>query len=378
MTSMSTPPSTVPPTDDGPRAVTLRLEFRKSDHPGLTIPAGASDVVVLGRAGSGGEKKCRDGETWVGIRSRTASKRHARIRWVDGCLVVEDLHSKNGTWCNGLSLREDERIPLVHESRVDLGDLSFRVRCTQGAAAFTIPVEDDGEPGPMATATVGSTIDVISSGRTMTVLMDGLGSDDPFRRDRACDDIVRLYQPFVSRYVRAVVCPRLGIDLQEADEIVSRTWQSLLGRFQRPFEYDASLSFRGLLATACFRHAKAHLTAMNKEQRGLGKVEPLPDDVTDREIEETAADTIAKLVLVEAVQAVRAFVAGRDATTRERDERILESYVLDPDRSVTAKQIGDELGMTDVAVKKRAQRLRERLSETYRRTMAGMEPDSDG
>jgi ABC-2 type transport system ATP-binding protein len=62
------------------------LEFRSGPLSGRSF--GVSDPIVLGREGD------------VVVDDPEVSRRHARIRVVDGSLVIEDLGSLNGTWVN--------------------------------------------------------------------------------------------------------------------------------------------------------------------------------------------------------------------------------------------------------------------------------------
>ena len=83
---------------------------------------------------------------------RTASRRHAMIRYRDGAFVIQDLGSRLGTFVNGEPLVDDEERPLHNGDTVTIGDVTLSMN-----------VDREWPPGLIAewqshTETVGSTV----------------------------------------------------------------------------------------------------------------------------------------------------------------------------------------------------------------------------
>ncbi len=57
----------------------------------------------------------------------TLSKTHARIRYAAGGIFIEDMHSANGVFLNGLPLRPLHPAPLAPGDRLRLGALQLTV-----------------------------------------------------------------------------------------------------------------------------------------------------------------------------------------------------------------------------------------------------------
>jgi pSer/pThr/pTyr-binding forkhead associated (FHA) protein len=75
------------------------------------------------------------------------SRRHASVRPVDGGLEIDDLGSSNGTFVNGVRVRETKL--LRHGDEIRLGAMSLRVDVPPRAQA-TVMARD-----PSATALTG-------------------------------------------------------------------------------------------------------------------------------------------------------------------------------------------------------------------------------
>ncbi len=69
---------------------------------------------------------------------------HARVTWEDGALWLEDLGSRNGTWVNGIQIRERTR--LVETDRIQIGQTRLHV---EAETALT-PVAPPPTPVPAA------------------------------------------------------------------------------------------------------------------------------------------------------------------------------------------------------------------------------------
>src|SRR5262249_32661117 len=59
---------------------------------------------------------------WIAITDLSASRKHCTIAGKDENFRVIDLESRNGTYVNGIPIRERA---LVHGDQIDLGDSSF-------------------------------------------------------------------------------------------------------------------------------------------------------------------------------------------------------------------------------------------------------------
>ena len=78
------------------------------------IPVPAAGELVLGRdPGSGGVK----------IADPRCSRRHAVITQENGVVMASDLRSKNGTWVNGLQIRDP--VGLQRGDHVRIGHAEF-------------------------------------------------------------------------------------------------------------------------------------------------------------------------------------------------------------------------------------------------------------
>lgn len=91
------------------------LEFRG------TIRAINRRMLVIGRSDSATTPDL-DLADWDS--ERTVSRQHARLRWQQGSVTIEDLGSLNGTFVEGRRLREGESAQLSHGCAVRFGTLS--------------------------------------------------------------------------------------------------------------------------------------------------------------------------------------------------------------------------------------------------------------
>src|ERR671920_1635258 len=67
----------------------------------------------------GGMTIGRDGGSGLCVRDRLLSRRHCTVEVADGRFLIRDLGSSNGTYVNGMPVRER---PLAHGDRVRVGD----------------------------------------------------------------------------------------------------------------------------------------------------------------------------------------------------------------------------------------------------------------
>lgn len=342
--------------------VVLRLECRRSSHPAVTFQVRRGGELLIGRTGAGTSD--------LEIHDETVSQRHARITWREEGLLLEDLGSKNGTWCNRIPLRSGESMPLAAESRIDLGKASFRVRLPGADEALRAEVVGrsiDARPSVDGVGD-GDTIDLhAAGGRTLTVMMDAVGSGDTDERNAAIVSIAEFYEPWVRSYVERRVCPALKLASEHADEIAQRTWRSILVTLQNGFDYERAGSFRSWLATACHNHGKKFLDDMCREGRNLGDRSPMHDGISAPEIDLSAWDEYQKQLVVHAVEKVRKNLWTDRGPMSDVKRAVLERYVLPSHAPASAKELAAEFGKTRENIRKIAERLREDLQREYHR-----------
>ncbi len=126
------------PVRELPMAVPVRAaEKEAEENYGKTVFVGAVDVPVenvLVEAGKkkeyrighfpytiGKRKECVD----LALTDRTVSRIHARILWKDGHAYLQDCHSTNGTYLNGVQLEAEETVMLEREDEICIGKVKF-------------------------------------------------------------------------------------------------------------------------------------------------------------------------------------------------------------------------------------------------------------
>ena len=72
-----------------------------------------------------------EGALWID--SPSVSRRHARILVEPGGATLEDLGSKNGTWCRGTRITTP--VPLADEDEFRLGQVRLKLRILSADAA---------------------------------------------------------------------------------------------------------------------------------------------------------------------------------------------------------------------------------------------------
>ena len=109
------------------------LRVLQGSKPGQLIPLeGAS--VILGR-----HPACD-----IVLDSASVSRQHARILNVDGAFYLEDLHSRNGTFLNGIPITQ--RLLLNENDEVGICDLTFTFHLGEPQAETMLAVRHDDSP----------------------------------------------------------------------------------------------------------------------------------------------------------------------------------------------------------------------------------------
>jgi DNA-binding winged helix-turn-helix (wHTH) protein len=106
--------ATEEPAPSAPRAPAAKLSYRLLfDNREVSLQQGEN---VLGRVD--------EGVLWLD--SPSVSRRHARILIDEGGATLEDLGSKNGTYCRGERIAS--RVPLTDEDEFELGQIRLKLR----------------------------------------------------------------------------------------------------------------------------------------------------------------------------------------------------------------------------------------------------------
>ena len=106
---------------------------------GMTIPLGELEITIG-----------RDAGNEVAINDPLVSRRHCAIRHLGGHVQVSDLQSLNGTFVNGMPIREKA---LEHHDRIKVGASQFIFLVREDDTALSVPLSDssDGQIAPAIT-----------------------------------------------------------------------------------------------------------------------------------------------------------------------------------------------------------------------------------
>jgi transcriptional regulator with GAF, ATPase, and Fis domain len=106
---------------------------------GMTIPLGELEITIG-----------RDATNEVAINDPLVSRRHCAIRHLGGQIQVSDLQSLNGTFVNGMPIREKA---LEHHDRIKVGASQFIFLDREDDTALSVPLSDssDGQIAPAIT-----------------------------------------------------------------------------------------------------------------------------------------------------------------------------------------------------------------------------------
>jgi len=105
----------------------------------MTIPLGELEITIG-----------RDAANEVAINDPLVSRRHCAIRHLGGHVQVSDLQSLNGTFVNGMPIREKA---LEHHDRIKVGASQFIFLVREDDTALSVPLSDssDGQIAPAIT-----------------------------------------------------------------------------------------------------------------------------------------------------------------------------------------------------------------------------------
>jgi Nif-specific regulatory protein len=106
---------------------------------GMTIPLGELEITIG-----------RDAANEVAVNDPLVSRRHCAIRHLGGQIQVSDLQSLNGTFVNGMPIREKA---LEHHDRIKVGASQFIFLDREDDTALSVPLSDssDGQIAPAIT-----------------------------------------------------------------------------------------------------------------------------------------------------------------------------------------------------------------------------------
>src|SRR5262245_13380214 len=110
--------------------MTPRLVAVSGPLEGVVIPIPEAEILIG-----------RDTETTVCLNDPLVSRKHCLVRRAGETVLVADLQSANGTWVNGLAVRERE---LQHEDRIKLGGSQcVFLRRDVSPEGGTVPFDED-------------------------------------------------------------------------------------------------------------------------------------------------------------------------------------------------------------------------------------------
>ena len=92
------------------------------------------EPIVVGRVDQHGGSAPALDLTEDGGLDHGVSRRHARLLLKGVDLLIEDLHSANGTWVNDVRLAANQPYPLKHGDLIRLGRLRMRINLLAGQA----------------------------------------------------------------------------------------------------------------------------------------------------------------------------------------------------------------------------------------------------
>jgi pSer/pThr/pTyr-binding forkhead associated (FHA) protein len=108
-------PTKSPPLVDQDRIMDVRLVVEKGSKKKREIRLKSEDTIIGRRTGCD-----------LRVPSASVSRRHCRLSFRDDCLVVEDLQSANGTYLNGVRIKDTH---IVRPGdRLEIGPVTFLVK----------------------------------------------------------------------------------------------------------------------------------------------------------------------------------------------------------------------------------------------------------
>jgi transcriptional regulator with GAF, ATPase, and Fis domain len=202
----------------------------------------------------------RDAATHLSIPDHLMSRRHCAVASDAGRFTIRDLGSSNGTYVNGMSIRERE---LAHGDRIRAGDsvLLFlrrasaddRVEASFGERTERIRSPRDKPDAPP------SIVDEVLAGRATLQPQDVIGDSAPMRQ--LCDRI---------RKVAPSDCTVLiGGETGTGKEVVARAIHQNSPRARQPFvAVNCAALTESLLESELFGHERGAFTGAAAQKKG--------------------------------------------------------------------------------------------------------------
>ena len=113
-----------------------------------TAVLASSEGLIIGRA---------DSLCHVALLDQEISRRHTRMRWLNGRTMVEDLNSTSGTRLDGMPLAPFDPRPLVAGQTLNIAGLAYRMRPASGSSA------EQGQATPSSMSPAGTWGSLIST-----------------------------------------------------------------------------------------------------------------------------------------------------------------------------------------------------------------------
>ena len=118
----------LPEAHQAPESGPLHSALLEIAHSGRVIELELTrSPIILGRRDAKGSTEPLLDLTEDDGLEKGVSRRHARLLLKGADLLIEDLHSANGTWVNDVRLSSNQPFPLRHGDLIRLGRLRMRI-----------------------------------------------------------------------------------------------------------------------------------------------------------------------------------------------------------------------------------------------------------
>jgi transcriptional regulator with GAF, ATPase, and Fis domain len=300
--------------------MTAKLVLLAGPRCGDTFSIDAADTIVG-----------RDAATHLNIPDHLMSRRHCAVAAVNGRFTIRDLGSSNGTYVNGIAIRERE---LAHGDRIRAGDsvLLFLQQTApqddadgllaQATARICVPREK-GDADPSIVAEV-------LAGRVTLQPQDMIGDSAPMRQ--LCDRI---------RKVAPSDCTVLiGGETGTGKEVAARAMHQSSPRARHPFvAVNCAALTESLLESELFGHERGAFTGAASQKKGRFEIADRGTLFLD-EVGELAPALQAKLL--RALQ-LREFERVGGTRTIKVDVRVVAATNQDLAAAVSAGRFRQDL-----------------------------------
>lgn len=200
-------PTEVDGTSDAPFMV--RIEVDDPDGEGTSVTFPGHGEITLGRHHSND----------LVLLSLRMSRRHARFRFEDGRIFLEDMGSANGTYVNGQKVRSPTAVAVG--DRIEMGGVRIKLFLDEAPAPHLFLVLHRADEAPRRVALHGRAKVTIGSDEEADVPLDGDGVAARHARLIVWGDRLQLESLDASMPIRIGPEPLEGTQLLAPDDIVT-------------------------------------------------------------------------------------------------------------------------------------------------------------